>query len=107
MSQTSSRGYSSPCGRCHGLRQGQSHLGLQEPKGLASKARHELLFAHNSQVQVANLGAQTRSQLHHCHLGWMGQGDSCTADPKLPKVMLPSGPARTLVHVKHVSIYPA
>lgn len=106
MSQTSLWDYLSLCGHCHDLRQGQSHLGLQEPERLTSRARHELLFAHNRQVEVTNLGAQTRSQLHHCHLGWMGQGESRTADPKLPKVMLPSGPARTLAHVKYLSIYP-
>lgn len=106
MFQTSPGDYTIPCRHCQGLRQGESHLGLQEPKGLTSKARRELLLAHNSQVRVTNLGAQTRSQLHHYHLGWMGQGDSYTVDPKLPKVMLPSGPARTLAHMKHVSIYP-
>lgn len=101
MSQTSSWGYTSLCGHCFGL-QGQSHLGLRDLKGLTSKARCELPFIHSSQVQVTDLGAQILSQLHHCHMGWMGQRDSCTADPKLPKVMLPSGPALTLVKCKYL-----
>lgn len=62
-------------------------------------------FEHNRQIQAANFRTQTRSQLHHCHLTWMRQEDNCSAEPKLPKVMLPC-PALSLMHTKHGSIHP-
>lgn len=67
-----------------------------KPKGFTTQTA----FEHNSQVQAINLRAQTRSQLHKCHLTWMRQEDNCTAEPRLPRVMLPSGPAWTLMHMK-------
>lgn len=56
-----------------------------KPKGFTTQTA----FEHNSQVQAINLRAQTRSQLHKCHLTWMRQEDNCTAEPRLPRVMLP------------------
>lgn len=73
-----------------------------KPKGFTTQT----VFQDNRQNQATTLRAQTRSQLHHCHLTWMRQEDNCTAEPKLPEVMLLSGPAWTLMHVKHGSIHP-
>lgn len=63
-------------------------------------------FEHNCQVQATNFRAHTRSQLHHCHLTWMRQEDNCTAEPELPRVMLPGGPAWTWMHMKHGCVHP-
>lgn len=73
---------------------------LSEPKGFTTQTA----FEHNKQMQATHFRAQTRSQLHHCHLTWIRQEENCSAEPKLPRVML-LGPAWSLMHIKHGSIH--
>lgn len=73
-----------------------------KPKGITTQTA----FQDNRQNQDTTLRAQTRPQLHHCHLTWMRQEDNCTAELKLHKVMLLGGPARTSMDMKHGSIHP-